>query len=355
MTPRATKKQVNKPSGVSVIIPAYNVESCLSRAVLSALEQVPPPLEVIVINDGSTDRTAEVARGFGERIRYLEQPNQGQGAARNAGLAVAAGEYVAFLDADDCWLPGFFNATSDFFRSHPEAVAVSTGWKIYQHDDQVITFPSPESPKNIPDKALILDDFFSFWGKFDHIRTGTILIRHSIIKKAGYQQPHLRISQDLEYWGYIATNGPWGFIPEIYWFGDSARIAAQDGWLSKYRLRRNLCPTVEAWQQRILPNLKDVDWPGFRMVRGRVASNYAHSMILAGRFRGARKIIKDYGVELPKNRITQLMKLGHRSGYVGWWIVCCLFILREYQKAFFHVLSKKSNRYNKTLFFIEGF
>ena len=67
---------------VTVIIPAYNVELCLERAVSSALEQEPRPLEVIVINDGSTDKTADAAGDFGARIRYLEQSNQGPAAAR---------------------------------------------------------------------------------------------------------------------------------------------------------------------------------------------------------------------------------------------------------------------------------
>lgn len=104
---------------VSVIIPALNVEACLARAVSSVLEQLPPPFQVIVLNDGSTDKTAEVARGFRERIRYLEQTNQGAAAARNVGLAAATGKYVAFLDSDDYWQPGFVEKTINFMEAHP--------------------------------------------------------------------------------------------------------------------------------------------------------------------------------------------------------------------------------------------
>ena len=66
---------------------------------------VDPPLEVIVVDDGSTDQTAEIARGFGNRIRYIHQENAGSAVARNQGINAAAGEWVAFLDADDSWLP----------------------------------------------------------------------------------------------------------------------------------------------------------------------------------------------------------------------------------------------------------
>ena len=76
---------------VSVVIPAHNAENCLRDAVDSALNQELPPLEIIVINDGSTDSTAAVAKSYGDRVVYLEQENQGQGAARNAGLRIAKG------------------------------------------------------------------------------------------------------------------------------------------------------------------------------------------------------------------------------------------------------------------------
>jgi len=116
--------------GVSVIVPVYNCAGSLPRCIESALSQDPAPSEVIVVNDGSTDNVREVAAGYGNRIVYLEQANQGQGAARNAGLRVASGRYVAFLDSDDYWLPGFIRACVSFLEAHPEAIAVSTGQRI---------------------------------------------------------------------------------------------------------------------------------------------------------------------------------------------------------------------------------
>lgn len=91
---------------VSIIIPAYNAARYIPRALRSVLSQTYPHLEVVVVDDGSTDDTADVVRGIGDdRVRYLYQANTGQGAARNHGIRASRGEYLAFLDADDIYLP----------------------------------------------------------------------------------------------------------------------------------------------------------------------------------------------------------------------------------------------------------
>ena len=87
----------------SCIIPVYNGADFLAEAVNSALTQTYPALEIVIVDDGSTDRTPEVAGSFGERVRYLRQANAGPAVARNTGLAESRGELVAFLDADDRW------------------------------------------------------------------------------------------------------------------------------------------------------------------------------------------------------------------------------------------------------------
>jgi glycosyltransferase involved in cell wall biosynthesis len=91
---------------VSVIMPAYNTARYIREAIDSVLDQDYPSKELIVIDDGSTDGTLEVLRSYGDRITLIEQRNQGSAVARNAGLAAARGECIAFLDSDDIWLPG---------------------------------------------------------------------------------------------------------------------------------------------------------------------------------------------------------------------------------------------------------
>jgi glycosyltransferase involved in cell wall biosynthesis len=90
---------------ISCIIPVYNGERFLSESLESIFGQTYNPLQVIVVDDGSTDRTAEIARSYGSRLLLLQQPNRGSAAAKNRGISAAEGEYIAFLDADDVWYP----------------------------------------------------------------------------------------------------------------------------------------------------------------------------------------------------------------------------------------------------------
>jgi glycosyltransferase involved in cell wall biosynthesis len=105
-------------------VPAYNGGRFLAEAVRSILEQTHAPTEVVVIDDGSTDRTAEVARSFGPPVRYVYQDNAGPAAARNRGISEARGEFVAFLDADDRWHPDKLERQLARFAARPELAYV---------------------------------------------------------------------------------------------------------------------------------------------------------------------------------------------------------------------------------------
>ena len=317
---------------VSVIIPACNVEDCLGKAVDSVLEQSLPVHEIIVVDDGSTDGTGRVAVKYGDRIIYAEQENLGQGAARNHGLKLATGDYIAFLDADDLWTPEFIKTSVEFLENHPDAIAVSCASVTRMADGSEIIAPNCVADKSFGAEPVVLDDFYRFWAEQDHVRTGTVLMRRSVIDQAGGQCANLRISQDLEYWGYLATFGKWGFIPEPLWVGNSRQVGRKSGWVKKYRKRRRLCPTVEAWHSRILPRLTESQMPYVEEVRGRVAAGYAHAKILGGDKSGALEIVRKYGDDMPQNRVTLLMDFGARGGVVGWWLVCAILVTREHLK-----------------------
>lgn len=321
-----------KERKVSVIIPAYNAESSLEACINSALEQTLVPFEIFVINDGSTDNTAEIAKNYGNRIIYCEQENQGQGAARNTGLQRAKGDYIAFLDADDYWLDRFLETCVAYLEENKDTIAVSTGIIVKLVNNEEYILPKALHGKDSIRNPVILDNFFTFWAEQDHVRTGSNVIRKSTVDEAGPQRADLRISQDLEYWGYIATFGKWGFIPEPLWVGNS-RAAAAPGLTKKYRHRRSLCPSVESWEQRIVPRLRDDEKWGFQMVRGRVAAAYAHSKILGGDATSAYHIIKKYQSSMPRNKVTSLMRMGAFLGKFGWLIVCYIIRLKELAKA----------------------
>src|SRR5579859_1319636 len=86
---------------VSVIVPNYNRETLVGETISNLLAQTLPPFQIIVVDDGSTDKSVDVIRSFGGTVKLIQQPNQGPGAARNAGLKIAAGDFVQFQDSDD--------------------------------------------------------------------------------------------------------------------------------------------------------------------------------------------------------------------------------------------------------------
>lgn len=318
---------------VSVIIPFHNSGLSLGGCLESVFQQTYKNLEVIVVDDGSTDDPESILAPFRDRIKLLRQSNQGQGAARNLGLENATGTYVAFLDADDEFKPDFAATCVDFLQRHTSCVAVNTAFAVLQPDGQEVVKPQLAESDQPEKNERVLDDFFQFWAKYDHVRTGTCLIRMSTIHEAGGQQAHLRISQDLEYWAYIATFGDWGFITQPHWLGKSSVYARKAGWFKKYIARRRLCPNIEQWQERVLPRLDDRQLDHFRTVRGRVASNYIQSKLIAGDAKEAWRMFHAYQDELPDNKLVRVLKTGHRLGWPGRIFTRYFIYYREWLKS----------------------
>ena len=115
----SNEPNMDHETSVSVIIPVYNGERYLRAALESVFGQDHKPYEVIVVDDGSTDRTAEIIRDF-EDVLYVRQSNQGVAVARNKGLDIARGEFIAFLDQDDVWTPNKLAVQVQYFLDHPE-------------------------------------------------------------------------------------------------------------------------------------------------------------------------------------------------------------------------------------------
>ena len=127
-----------EPPKVSVIIPSYNCARYLPEAIESVLNQTYQDYEIIVINDGSTDLTLEVIAPYLEQIRYVYQENQGAGEARNRGLYLAKGELIAFLDADDLFLPHKLKEQVAIFEEQEEIGIVNSGFRVIRENGEPI-------------------------------------------------------------------------------------------------------------------------------------------------------------------------------------------------------------------------
>src|SRR5580693_7316547 len=106
---------------VSTVIPTYNSESTLGKAIDSVIAQ-DLGSEIVVVDDGSTDGTDRILQAYGNSLKVIRQPNAGAAAARNTGVVAASGEYLAFLDADDAWLPDRLRLTVEALECNPKAV-----------------------------------------------------------------------------------------------------------------------------------------------------------------------------------------------------------------------------------------
>ena len=162
-----------QPPLVSVIIPAYNREKYIVEAIDSVLAQEYAPIELIVVDDGSTDRTAEIVQNYGDQLVYLCQQNQGAAAARNSGIAYAHGEFLAFLDSDDIWAEGKLSWQMALLQQNPHLDAVyGQAEQFFSPDaDEVFKartkIPRKIIPSYISCAMLIRRKSFDLVGLFD--------------------------------------------------------------------------------------------------------------------------------------------------------------------------------------------
>lgn len=190
-------QSIHSDYGVSVVIPVYNYERYVAEAVASALDQTCPPEEVIVVDDGSTDRTGEVVRQFGDRVRYFRQENAGLSAARNRGIALATQPIVGFLDADDRWTNRMVERCVEALRTLPQEFAlIATCRRLIGPDG--VPF-GPEGPRYEGGREFTAGDL-ALRSRF----TPAVMVRKCLFEKCGLFDEGLTASEDRDMWIRIA-------------------------------------------------------------------------------------------------------------------------------------------------------
>ncbi|QDV39707.1 glycosyltransferase family 2 protein [Tautonia plasticadhaerens] len=184
---------------VSVIIPTYNSGSFVTAAVESALGQSVQPFEIIVIDDGSTDATSHVLKPYMGSIRYYQQPNAGLSAARNRGIAAAMGDLIAFLDADDIWLPNKLALQMETLEKHPEAALVHSD--VYFWDNET----GERAIRNKMRHGYTGRCYHQFFRR-NAVCPSTVLVRRECLDRIGGFDEQIRrpTTQDYDLWWRIA-------------------------------------------------------------------------------------------------------------------------------------------------------
>jgi len=182
-----------KQPKISVIVPAYNAAKTIDRALQSICAQTYRNLEVVVIDDGSTDETAKCIEAFLPKIRYIHQSNAGAAAARNHGCRIATGDFLAFLDADDIW-----HAT---FNSHPSIALCYTGLN-WQHEGE-------DTPNDwhLEGRVTVTTDVAGIFER-PWLGTPSVMMRLTVFNELGGFNENLSTAEDVDLWLRTANIAP---------------------------------------------------------------------------------------------------------------------------------------------------
>ncbi len=193
---------------ISVIIPVYNGEKTLRETVESVQKQTFTDLEIIVINDGSTDSTLDVLATISDpRLKIFSYPNANQAVSRNRGISHATGEFIAFLDADDLWTPDKLDAQFKALQQNPQAALAYSWTNSINESGEFLRRGSYVSDNGDVYAKLLLVDF---------LENGSIpLIRRQALTEVGNFEPSLTPAEDWDMWLRLASRYPFVVVPKV--------------------------------------------------------------------------------------------------------------------------------------------
>lgn len=223
---------------ISIIIPTYNRADFLREALDSVLEQDcwanrpdPGAFELLVVDDGSTDATGEIVHGFGGSVRYHRMEHAGVSAARNRGLALTTGEYVAFLDSDDLWLPRKLSIQTAFMEEHPDAVMCCTEEIWIRRGVRVNA-----RRKHAKFSGWVLDKFLPLC----LLSLSSALFRRALFETIGGFDEDLPACEDYDLGLRMAVRHPVHFLPEpliVKRGGHADQLSRQYWGMDRFRVR----------------------------------------------------------------------------------------------------------------------
>ena len=204
----------------SVVIPLYNKEKSIENAIRSVLAQTFADFELLVVNDGSTDKSCEIVAAIPDsRIRIIDKPNGGVSSARNCGILAAKYEYVAFIDADDYWKPDFLETIKGLIADYPEAGCYATGYACKFNNSILNAFAVK--------KRGLVKDFFKQVYKAPIMHASSVCVKKSIFENIGYFNTCITRAEDYDMWARLARRIDIASSPEIktYYMLDSENRA----------------------------------------------------------------------------------------------------------------------------------
>lgn len=192
---------------VSVVIPAYNHAAYLTETIRSALNQTFRDFEVVVVDDGSSDDTPDVAASFGEEIRYIRQANSGMAGSRNTGIQAARGQFIGFLDDDDLWEPTYLAEVMSIMQSDHEIAACYVGVQIIDGDGELLSQVSTKTVLSGTLYDVLIDGGF--------FPPSTVTVRKTCLNEVGLFDRNLQGYADWDMWLRISRRFRIVGIPRV--------------------------------------------------------------------------------------------------------------------------------------------
>lgn len=298
---------------VSVIIPSYNRAGWLPAAVGSVLAQTCPATEILIVDDGSTDNSAEVCAGFPAPVRYIRQPNAGVSAARNRGMREATGEWIALLDSDDLWVPEKLAVQFALHATRPELGWSATGALTIGPDDKI-----PVGRQGFERifalfgaEQIGAEEFFERWfdpvplevggtaysawsGDFyvplflgNFILPSSVLMRRALVQKVGGFNEAFRLAEETEFFHRVAAEAPGALIAEPL---SRYRVGLGESLVSPANVVPLIRNALQSGEQaaRLRSPLSDAARETYEAGRSRLLADLAYTQLSMGDRAGAR-------------------------------------------------------------------
>lgn len=317
---------------LSIIIPVYNGALLLNRCLNSVFSQTTKySYEVIIIDDGSTDNSVELVKSRKEpNIVLFQQQNAGPAMARNKGIELASGKYIAFLDADDYWNDGYINQTINFLEQNKECVAATVGQCIKNTSgDSVIPNLWVKAGKD-----FVLTDFFTEWSNNQFVGTCSTTMRIDSVRMIGGQRLDLRCMEDWNFWFRLASCGKWGFIASVLYVSDGLiATPSNKSWCDKMKKRWANTPYIEEWEKDILNKFHNKIPKGYYKARGYIVRVMAYGHLMSGHISESRQETIKYGRFFPNDSISKLMNIC-KNNKITWYMLCKFLRWRELHRSF---------------------
>jgi len=283
-----------KPSlQVSVVIPAYNIEAYIGRAIESVLAQTRGADEIIVVDDGSTDNTTAEIKKFGDKVRHMRQENGGAGAARNRGIRAARFEWIGFLDGDDEWHKLYLQSQIELLERNPDLMwSCANTLCCLCGEDRCGPALKPEKARRLVGNKDYFDNYFFSQRCRAGTNINTMMIRREVFDKVGFFPEGQVVSEDTDMWWRIAYQWPRiGYVPEpLAVYHQMSKGSKTNA--SKAQVLQIHIELLEKHLRLARENNQQFE---FEKLAGQLVANWIRSLLFDNNPRGINELLQRFG------------------------------------------------------------